>query len=86
MVAIISSTMDLEQSQDSTGLPRWLSGKNLPAMQETWKAWVRSLHWEKSRGGGHGNPLQDPSLENPMDRGAWWALVHRLAKSRTWLK
>ena len=40
----------------------------------------------KSRGGGHGNLLQDPSLENPMDRGAWWALVHRLAKGWTWLK
>ena len=36
-------------------------------------------------GGGHGNPLQDSCLENPMDRGAWWATVHRLAKSRTLL-
>ena len=29
---------------------------------------------------GHGNPLQYPCLENPMDRGAWWATVHRVAK------
>jgi len=34
-------------------------------------------------GGGHGNPLQYSCLENPMDRGAWWATVHAVAKSRT---
>ena len=39
-----------------------------------------------SPGGGPGNPLQYSCLENPMDRGAWWAAVHRVAKSRTWLK
>ena len=31
--------------------------------------------------GGHGNPLQLSCLENPIDRGAWWATVHRVAKS-----
>ena len=36
-----------------------------------------------SPGGGHGNPLQYSCLENPMDRGAWWALVHGVAKSQT---
>ena len=39
-----------------------------------------------SPGGGHGNPLQYSCLEHPMDRGAWWARVHGLAKSWTWLK
>ena len=34
-------------------------------------------------GGEHGNPLQHSSLENPMDRGAWWATVHRVEKSQT---
>ena len=34
-------------------------------------------------GEGNGNPLQYSCLENPMDRGAWWATVHRVAKSRT---
>ena len=34
-------------------------------------------------GRGNGNPLQYSCLENPMDRGAWWATVHRVAKSRT---
>ena len=41
---------------------------------------------ERSPGGGHGNPLQYSCLENPMDRGTWWATVHRVAKSRTLLK
>ena len=30
----------------------------------------------RSARGGNGNPLQNPCLENPMDRGAWWATVH----------
>ena len=34
----------------------------------------------RSPGGGHGNPLQESCLENPMDRGAWQATVHRVAK------
>ena len=39
----------------------------------------------RSPGEGNGNPLQDSCLENPMDRGAWWATVHGVAKSRTQL-
>ena len=41
---------------------------------------VRSLGWE-----GHGNPLQYSCLENLMDKGAWWARVHGVVKSRTQL-
>ena len=37
-------------------------------------------------GEGNGNPLQYSCLENPVDRGAWWAAVHRVAQSLTWLK
>ena len=37
-------------------------------------------------GGGHGNPLQNSCLENPMDRGAWWAAVYGVAQSRTRLR
>jgi len=47
--------------------------KNPPAMQEIW---VRSLGWEDSLGKG-----MYSGLENPMDRGAWWATVHGVAKS-----
>ena len=39
----------------------------------------------RSSGGEHGNPLQYPYLEDPMDGGAWRAIVHGVAKSRTWL-
>ena len=42
--------------------------------------------WGRSPGGGHGNPPQYSCLENPMDWGAWWATVHRVAKSWTQLK
>ena len=41
---------------------------------------------ERSPGGGHSNPLQYSCLENTMDRGAWQAMVHRVAKSQTQLK
>ena len=34
----------------------------------------------RSPGGGNGNLLQDSCLENPMDQGAWWAIVHVVAK------
>ena len=45
------------------------------------------FHFSLSRiGKGNGNPLQYSCLENPMDRGAWWAMVHEVAKSRTLLK
>ena len=40
----------------------------------------------RSPGGGHGNPLQDSCLENPMDRGAWRATIYSVAKSQTQLK
>ena len=36
-------------------------------------------------GEGNGTPLQYSRLENPIDRGAWWAAVHGVVKSRTWL-
>ena len=38
--------------------------------------WVRKIAWR-----GHGNPSQYSYLENPMDRGAWQAMAHRVAKS-----
>ena len=40
----------------------------------------------RSRGGGHGKPLHYSSLDNPMNRGAWRATVHTVAKSWIWLK
>ena len=40
----------------------------------------------RSPGGGDGNPLHYSCLKNPMDRGAWWATVQRVAESWTQLK
>ena len=40
----------------------------------------------RTPGGGNGYPLQYSCLENPMDRGAWQATVHRVTKSQTQLK
>ena len=54
--------------------------KHLPTMRETW---VPSLGQEDPLGVGNGNPLQYSYPENPMDRGAWWATVHGVTKSRT---
>ena len=42
--------------------------------------------WGRSPGGGHGNPLRYSCLENPMERGAWQAIVQRVAESQTRLK
>ena len=52
-------------------------------MQETG---VQFLGLGRYPGGKHDNPLQYFCLENSMDRGNWWATVHRVAKSWTWLK
>ena len=51
-------------------------------MQETQEAWVRSLGPEDPTGRRQGNPLQYSYLGNPMDRGAWRATVHRVAKNQ----
>ena len=54
--------------------------KNLPAMQETWVQSVGPEDYLEKEGDGY--PLQYSYLENPMDRRAWWATVHRITKSR----
>ena len=54
-----------------------------------WETWVRDLGsipgLGRFPGEGKGYPLQYSCLENPMDRGAWWAIIHGVAKSQTWL-
>ena len=57
--------------------------KNMPANAVEAREAASILWSGRSPGGGHGNPLQYSCLENPMDRGAWWAMVHRVAKSQT---
>ena len=55
--------------------------KNPPAMQETW---VPALRWEDPLEKGIYS-LHYSCLENSMERGALWATVHGVTKSRTWL-
>ena len=60
--------------------------KNLPANVGDIKDLGSIPGLGRSPGGGHGNPLQYSCLENPMDRGAWQATVHGVAKIWTQLK
>ena len=66
-------------------LPSWIC--NINALKSlysnpTQKTFISTTH---TCGGGNGTPLHYFCLENPMDGGAWWAPVHGVAKSRTWL-
>ena len=56
--------------------------KNLPAMQETW---VQSLGWEDPLEEGMATHTSILAWRMPMDRGAWQATVHGIAKNRTQL-
>ena len=65
------------------GLPRWLSGKESACNAGNARDAGSIPGSGRSPEGGNGNPLQYSCMENPMDRGAWQATVHRAAKSRT---
>ena len=62
------------------GLPSGSVVKNLPAKQDTW---VWSLGWKDPLEKEMATYSSNSCLGNPMDRGVWWATVHRVAKSRT---
>ena len=55
--------------------------RNLPASAGDVREVGSIPGWGSSSRGGNGNPLQYSCLENPMDRGAWWAIVDGNAKS-----
>ena len=58
--------------------------KNLPATEAEPEMWVQPLGQSgRSPREGNGNPLQYSCLENSMDRGAWWTIVHGVTKSQT---
>ena len=69
-----------------SGASRWLSSKESVCNAGATGDAVSIPGSRRSPGGGHGNPPQNSCLENPMDRGAWWATVHGVARSLTWLK
>ena len=60
--------------------------KNLPANAGDTRDSGLIPGLERSPGESQGNPLQYSCLENPMDRRAWWATVHRVSKSQIQLK
>ena len=60
--------------------------KNPPAKAGDVRDTGSILRLGRSPGEGNGYPLQYSYLENPTDRGAWWATVRRVAKNRTQLK
>ena len=65
------------------GLPRWHSGKESSCQCRSHERQSSIPGSRRSPGGEHGNPLQYSCLENLMDRGAWWAIVHGVSKSGT---
>ena len=74
-------------------LPGKSHGRRSLVGYSPWGRWesdmTEQLHFHSSLSGtgeGNGNPLQCSCLENPRDGGAWWAAVHGVAQSRTWLK
>ena len=67
----------------TSGLVQWLSSKRCSCSAGDMGSIPES---GRSPGGGHGNSLQHSCLENAIDRGAWWATVHTVTKSQTWLK
>ena len=72
----------VKKSYVPQGLPGGASVKKLPANVD-----VRDVGsvpgLGRSPGGRHSNPLQYSCLENPIDRGVWWAIVHGVTKSQT---
>ena len=62
---------------------RWASGKEPTCQCRRHKRHgFDPLGWEDSPGEGHGNPFRYSCLENPMNRGAWWAIIQGVAKSQ----
>ena len=70
----------------SKGFPSGSVVKNLPANAGDSRDWHLIPGLGRSPGGGNGNPLQYSCLKIPMDKGAWWAIVHGVAKSQTRLR
>ena len=79
----ISYSNGNKSKNEQKGFPGGTTDKELACQGKRWRfnPWV----WETS-GLEYGNPLQYSCLENSMDRGAWWATVHRVAKGQTRLK
>ena len=79
-------TMVPSRASQMACLGTWLSDKESTANVSGDAGNLGSIPgWGRSPGEGKGNPFQYSRLENPMDRGAWWATVHWVTQSWTWL-
>lgn len=65
-----------------TVLALWLGGARNPSEGQESQAQSLDQKYPLDKGM-HGNSLQDSCLKNPMDRPAWWAIVHRLSKTKS---
>ena len=72
-----------QQQHCPSGFPGSTSGKDLPANAGDIRDVSSLPGLGRALGGGRGNPLQYPCLENPMGRGVWQATVHRVTKTQT---
>ena len=71
---IFNTTVNVQASQVAT------EAKHIPANVGDARDTGSIPGLGRSPGGGNGNPLQYSCLEDPMDRGAWWAIVHGVTK------
>ena len=76
-------SMNTQNVPSTVGFPRWHSGEEYPCQCRR-HGFNPGLG--RSHGGGNGNPLKYSCQENSMDRGAWQAIVHRIANSQIQLK
>ena len=80
---VLLSQASNKQSYLFMGFPAGTVVKNLPANAGGSRDEGSIPGSGRSPGGGNGNPLQYSCLENPMERGTWWATVHGVTKSLT---
>ena len=79
-VIVLVFCLRLYRSLCIVGLLRQLSGKESVEMRHRFDPWVGKKPWRKKW-----QPTQYSCQDNPKDRGAWWAIVYGVTKSRTWL-
>ena len=77
---MVPLTTDVNSDEPIKGFPGGSAGKESPCNVGNLGSIPGS---GRSLGGRHGNPLQYSCLENPMDRGVWWATVHWVTQSWT---
>ena len=79
LLVLVTIVCKLTSSDRVKGLPRWLSGKK----SACYAGYMGSIRGSgRSPGEGNDNPLQYSCLENPLDREAWQATVHGVARVR----